>query len=257
MPDKKIVMLAGRSGGRDILFNYLAQHFAVERVIVEEPVPRAEFLKKRAKRMGWSKVLGQVLFRATVVPYLTLRSGGRIAEICRESGLNTSPIPEAVIAHVPSVNSDECIALLREITPDVVVISGTRIISGRVLQSVPAKFINMHVGITPMYRGVHGAYWALVENDRARCGVTVHLVDTGIDTGNILGQATCSPTPRDNFSTYIYLQLAAGLPLLKQAVGDALAGRLHPLPYPPGPSRLWSHPTLAEYLRHRFAQGVK
>jgi hypothetical protein len=47
------------------------------------------------------------------------------------------------------------------------------------------------------------------------------------------------------------LQLAAGLPLLVQAVREALAGTLRLQPAPEGTSRLWSHPTLAEYLRHR------
>ena len=41
----------------------------------------------------------------------------------------------------------------------------------------------MHAGITPQYRGVHGGYWAVVNNDPEHCGVTIHFVDKGIDTG--------------------------------------------------------------------------
>ncbi len=258
MPDRPIVLLTSTDGGTSaIIYNYLARNFAIARVVREEAVPRAEFLKKRARRLGWGKVAGQVLFRAMVVPYLQLRSRGRVAEICREQQLDATPIPAAITSRVPSVNSAECVALLRALDPGAVVVSGTRIIANEVLQAAPAKFINLHAGITPMYRGVHGGYWALVENDRANCGVTVHLVDAGIDTGNILGQATCTPTTKDNFATYIYLQVAAGLPLLKQAVADALAGRLQPRPYPTGASKLWTHPTVGEYLRGRLAQGVK
>ena len=51
----------------------------------------------------------------------------------------------------------------------------------------------------------------------------------------------------DNFWTYLYLQLAAALPLLVQAARDAIAGKLQV--HPKGqPSRLWSHPTIWTYL---------
>ena len=107
-----------------------------------------------------------------------------------------------------------------------VVVSGTRIIAARVLNCVPAVFINMHAGITPLYRGVHGGYWALVERNVDACGVTVHEVDTGVDTGRILGQTRITPNGEDNFVTYGFLQQAAGLPLLKRAIRDACDGQL-------------------------------
>ena len=65
-------------------------------------------------------------------------------------------------------------------------------------------------GITPLYRGVHGAYWALAEGRRDLCGVTVHRVDAGIDTGEVLAQVLIDPTPQDNFVTYPWLQVAEG-----------------------------------------------
>src|SRR5438093_9923670 len=46
-----------------------------------------------------------------------------------------------------------------------VVVNGTRIISEAVLTASDAVFINMHAGITPKYRGVHGGYWALYNGD--------------------------------------------------------------------------------------------
>jgi folate-dependent phosphoribosylglycinamide formyltransferase PurN len=255
--NKRIVLLAGPGSPTNILYHAVAEEFAVERVIWEDRVGRSGFLRRRIAKLGLAIVVGQVAFRVAVVPWLKFSSAGRVAEIKREFELDESPIPESAIRHVPSVNSDVCIETLRNINPAAVVVSGTRIISAKVLDSVPAPFINLHGGITPLYRGVHGAYWALVERRREACGVTVHLVDTGIDTGNILGQATIDPTPQDNFVSYGYLQLAAGIPLLKQAVHSAIDGRLAPVSAPEGESRLWSHPTITEYLRYRVSRGVK
>lgn len=252
-----LVLLASAGAPTNIVFNYLRQHFAVEAVILEEPVPRMEFLRKRARRLGVAKVVGQLVFRATVVPWLGLTSGKRRAAIQQEFGLDASPIDPARILHVPSANREEARAALKKLDPEIVVINGTRILSPELLGCVGATFLNTHAGITPLYRGVHGAYWALVEKNPQACGVTVHRVDAGIDTGGILEQGLVQPTPEDNFATYPLLQLGVGLPLLKKAIEDVRAGRSQERPAPPGPSKLWSHPTLLEYLGNRRRLGVK
>ena len=85
----------------------------------------------------------------------------------------------------------------------------------------------------------------------------MHLVDTGVDTGQILGQARITPSHSDNFATYGLLQQGAGLPLLKQAIRDICEDGLSPIQGPPGTSRLWAHPTLSKYVYHRLRFGVK
>jgi methionyl-tRNA formyltransferase len=157
---------------------------------------------------------------------------------------------------VPSANSPEAIRLLRGLDPAVVVVNGTRILSRELLRCVPAPFVNLHAGITPLYRGVHGGYWALACGDRQNCGVTVHLVDESIDTGAAIFQQPIEPSADDSFVTYPLLQLGVGLPLLTEAVRQVLAGRLEKRSFPEGPSRLWTHPTLWQYLSHR-ARGVR
>ena len=125
------------------------------------------------------------------------------------------------------------------------------------LRCIPAIFINMHAGITPLYRGVHGGYWALAREDPCNCGVSVHLVDEGIDTGSVLGQSLIEPTDADNFVTYGFLQLGAGIPLLMNAVRQALNGQVTTIKSPEGPSRFWSHPTLCSYIKDFVVRKVK
>ena len=253
----RIVLLAGRRESTNVVYHALADEFDIARVIIEEPVARVPFLKRRAKNVGLAKVIGQVLFRAIVPPLLRAISRRRRREIMQEYGLNDAPIPPEKVTHVASVNADETIALLKALDPAVVVINGTRIIASKVLTAIPARFLNTHAGITPLYRGVHGAYWALTEGDRAHAGVTVHFVDPGIDTGGILEQGRIEPTARDNFATYPLLQLGVGLPLLRKAIRDVLEGRAEVKPAPEGASRLWVHPTLWEYVVGRVRRGVK
>ena len=255
--NKKIVMLAGPGESTDILFHALDAEFGVHRIIVETPVSQKQLLKRRAEKLGWRTVLGQIAFKLLVAAPLVRAAQGRLRALKQTHGLNDQPLPPERVIRVASVNDPACIAALQELNPDVVVVNGTRIIAKRVLTSVPCPFINTHAGITPLYRGVHGGYWALANDDAANCGVSVHLVDAGIDTGGIIAQALIEPGPEDTFATYPLLQLIAGMPLLKAAVRSALTGAIQLRPAPEGVSRLWSHPTLAEYQANRRRNGTR
>ena len=252
----KILMLAGKGESSTLMFNGIKDSFLIEKIIFEERVSKKELLKRRMKKLGLATVFGQVFFMIFNNFWLKTTSKARIDQIKQQENLNEQRIDEALVSEVDSINSDETIRLLKEYQPDVVVVNGTRIIKKEVLDSIAAPFVNTHVGITPKYRGVHGGYWALTENDHEHCGVTVHLIDTGIDTGGILYQGTINVTDRDTFKTYPYLQMAVAIPLMKKAIND-LAKKTYRTLDVDLPSKLWSHPTLLEYLKHRVLHGVK
>jgi folate-dependent phosphoribosylglycinamide formyltransferase PurN len=252
-----IVLLATDGLWTRCLYRALVGEFDVRRVILERPVSRAFLLWRRARRLGMGAALGQLTFLLSVPPALRVVSRKRQAEILSRHGLDARPIPEEVISRVDSANSSACATLLKGLETRVVVVCGTRILSRTLLESVGAAFVNLHAGITPRYRGVHGGYWALVEGEPQACGVTVHLVNPGIDTGGVLHQAPIEPTSRDCFVTYPVLQLAAGVPILKQAVRELLEKSARAGDGLPGPSRLRYHPTLGQYLRGWLRHGVR
>jgi folate-dependent phosphoribosylglycinamide formyltransferase PurN len=258
MATKKIVLLGGGGDYPSVVYNFIAERFAVAAVILEPPTGGWALARGRMRRLGVRRTFGQIVFRVAIFPLLAFASRARRAELMREKGLSAAPLAPEKVTHVPSANSPECVAALTALAPDIVIVAGTRILAKETLAAAPAAaWVNIHAGITPLYRGVHGAYWALAEKDAAHCGVTVHLVDAGIDTGGILAQAPITIAARDNFATYGIVQNAAGLALLRDAVlPRLLAGDRSTQPAPAGTSRLWSHPTAWEYLRHRV-RGVK
>jgi phosphoribosylglycinamide formyltransferase-1 len=250
-----VVVLAGRGDSTWYVCNALHQRLGLRAVILEDPVSKVEMLRGRARRLGWPAALGQAAF-ILASRLLARQSRARSEEIIGQHGLRATPVEGVEIIGVRSVNDPGTIDILRRLRPRVVVVNGTRIISNAVLTAVNAAIINMHAGITPKYRGVHGGYWALYNGDVDNAGVTVHLVDAGVDTGAILYQARIYPGPRDNFCTYPLLQVAAGIPLLIRAVGDGLADRLTKVAATL-PSHQYYHPTLLQYLVARLCRGVK
>jgi folate-dependent phosphoribosylglycinamide formyltransferase PurN len=257
MANNKIIMFAGVGESTNIVYHAISKDFHIEKVFVEEAVPRKIFLRKRIKNLGFFVVVGQILFKLLIVPFLRKISREREREIKKLNDLNNKQIPGNKIQHVSSINSDDVIKFLSCCNPDIVIVNGTRIISKKILGSTDAVFINMHAGITPEYRGVHGAYWALVNRDYERCGVTVHLIDEGIDTGGVIYQDRVFPSRLDNFVTYPFLQISAGIPLIIKAINDMLLGGLDIKSMSDENSKLWCHPTILGYLYNLLFKGIK
>lgn len=254
----RVVLLAGPGDSTDIVANYLAPRVPELVMILEEAPSRMTLARRRARRMGRFRVAGQVVFVVVALPILRRVARQRKTEILVKSGLDPTPYPPSY--RVSSVNDSKTAALLEHLQPCIVVVNGTRIISDAILHSVSCPVINLHAGVTPRYRGVHGGYWALAEGRPDQVGTTVHLVDSGIDTGGPLGWATFGTEPADSIATYPYLHLVAGLPLLVSQVDRALRGeKLVPESRsdPAERSRLYHHPTLWEYLRLRITRRVR
>jgi folate-dependent phosphoribosylglycinamide formyltransferase PurN len=252
-PTEVVLLTTGNAFGR-ITARRLAAAFPGLAIVVERPVSRRALLRGRVRRLGLVHVAGQMAFMlfARVLHYL---SRGRIAEIERRHDMAPRWPESCERIDVPSVNSSECVAAIKRLDPRVVLLLGTRIVDRHTLAAITPPLINYHAGITPKYRGIHGGYWAKAEGDLANFGVTVHMVDPGIDTGAVLHQARFTPDARDNYATFPYLQLAAVLPLMEQAARDAIAGKLAPQTVNL-PSRLWSHPTIWSYLAAGLRRGA-
>lgn len=251
----RIVLLAGDGLSTRVMYHGLREEFDIVEVMLEQKPSAFKMLRHRARKLGMAQTLGQLGF-IVYSRMLGRASHPRIEQLLLQHGLSDAPIPTQVVSHVTSANERSVASRLRKLAPQAVVVNGTRILGKKLLATVDAPFINTHMGITPAYRGVHGGYWALVNDDRAHCGVTVHLVDAGVDTGGILYQALITPEADDNFATYPILQLVQGLPLMRVALRDIAAGRVAPS-VSKGPSRQWYHPTLLGYWKTRLRRGVK
>jgi phosphoribosylglycinamide formyltransferase-1 len=253
----RVVLLAGRDESTEIVAKFLASRVPDLVVVVEDPPSRFHMARRRARRAGWIAVAGQILFVGVLQPILRRRGSRRRAAILDMASLGVTR--GAPRHRVPSVNDEATVALLASLRPALVVVHGTRIIAARVLESLECPAVNVHAGITPRYRGVHGGYWALAEGHPEWVGTTVHLVDPGIDTGAILAQATFDVSHEDTIATYPDLHLIHGLAPLGTQVDKVLNGeKLEPMPRGIAPgSGLYYHPTLWGYLWRRWRQRVR
>jgi methionyl-tRNA formyltransferase len=181
-----------------------------------------------------------------------------VKSLIGECNLDNSDIPNEVITKINSINSKKVMDIVNREKPDYIIVNGTRIISRNVLNSTSIKFINIHAGITPAYRGVHGAYWALVNREKNLAGVTVHYVNSGVDTGEVISQTTIAIDRRDCIITYPIKQLSEGLKSLSDFLKNKeIGGSFSPKLIEVNHSKQWFHPGFFQYLYHRIVYGIK
>ena len=96
--------------------------------------------------------------------------------------------PDAPILFVENINSDETIKFTRDIGPDLIMVSGTRLIRKELLSLDPSiGIINLHTGLSPYINGgPNCANWCLASNELHLIGNTVMWINAGIDSGNII-----------------------------------------------------------------------
>ena len=247
MQQKKIVFLASDCESSRWVYNALKTDFVIAAAIIEQPISKKKLIKGRLKKIGLVKVSGQILFSALIVPLLKAKSTRRKNKLITRYNLDSKEFDASQILRANSVNDDACKQMLEQLQPDIIIVNGTRIISKKILQCTAAVFINMHVGITPQYRGSHGGYWALHNNDVANFGTTVHLVDAGVDTGAVLKQVFTKPEKQDNFTTYPILQVAIGIAALKEVLPQIITGEINTIKNTEK-GKMYYQPTIWQYL---------
>ena len=124
------------------------------------------------------------------------------------------------------VNSDEFYEMAQKYNCDLFVsMSYNQIFRERIYSLPKYKTINCHAGKLQFYRGRNILNWALI-NDEKEFGITVHYVNDGIDTGNIIVQQAYPITDADDYNTLLEVAYKECPKLLYQAIKKIQSGDL-------------------------------
>lgn len=109
---------------------------------------------------------------------------------------------------VPDHNAPAALRALRSAAPDLIVFTGGGLLRKEVLAAARIGVMNCHSGILPCYRGMGVVEWPILEADGElpKIGLSLHLMDAGVDTGPILCQRRLALRPGDTFAS-IYTRL--------------------------------------------------
>jgi peptidoglycan/xylan/chitin deacetylase (PgdA/CDA1 family) len=132
---------------------------------------------------------------------------------------------------IGNLNGPPAAAALRELDADLGIVLGTRILKPSTFSIPRMGCINLHKGKVPEYRGMPPGFWELYDGQTS-AGVTVHKVDDGLDTGDVLGTQTVPIHPKDTPVTLRRKLDRSGSELLVRCVlqwaRGAMEGRRQP-----------------------------
>jgi phosphoribosylglycinamide formyltransferase-1 len=127
-------------------------------------------------------------YGARVVGVVSDKPGARALDLARDAGVASVVVAPADFPDRAAWNVGiaEAVAVFR---PDWVVLAGfMRILAPSFVDRFAGRIVNTHPALLPSFPGAHGVRDALAYGVKIT-GCTVHVVDTGVDTGPIIAQA--------------------------------------------------------------------
>ena len=111
-------------------------------------------------------------------------------------------IPKTLPILYKEVNSPYVYKVIKNFKPDILIIFGSSIIKEPLISLLPTgHIINLHLGISPYYRGSGTNFWPFVNNELEYLGSTILHLDAGIDTGDIICHVRPKIELNDNVHT--------------------------------------------------------
>ncbi|MEN9737521.1 MAG: hypothetical protein RJA26_754 [Actinomycetota bacterium] len=122
--------------------------------------------------------------------------------------------------------AEELLASIKNFNPDLIILAGfMRILPPNFVRAVSPRLINTHPSLLPLFPGAHAVHDAMAAG-AAETGVTIHIVDEGVDTGPHLAQAKVTVLPEDTEESLHERIKVVERQLLVQVVADIANGKI-------------------------------
>lgn len=230
----RVVVLCCDGPWQRVLVAAVARRYELAGIVFVHFTPRSAGTNRW--RRAWRRY-SRYLDPRTLVRHLRARGLLRRSEEAAEPlvrelsrvGGEPARVPEHVpVLHVPDVNDARAVAFVEERAPDVVCVNGTNLLRAPMLDLIPRiphGIVNLHTGLSPYSRGGNCNLFMLLEGRPERVGVTIHHIDRGIDSGDIIRTARPRLEPDDTFETIHAKAFRLGIDLMVEAVAELVEGR--------------------------------
>ncbi|PYN26515.1 MAG: formyl transferase [Candidatus Rokuibacteriota bacterium] len=223
--------------------------------IREGPGQIVRRVRREIRRVGLLRCLDVAAFRLYYRVCLARADTAWIAEEVARLRARYPMSPRGVPRLVaPNPNAPEVRDFLRGLDPDLVIARCKFILRPDIFTIARAGTWVLHPGICPEYRNAHGCFWALVNRDLDRVGMTLLRVDEGVDTGPIFLQASYKfDDLRESHVVIQYRVVLENLSAIEATLLAAWTRAARPIPTDGRRSAVWGQPWLSAYLRWKRA----
>lgn len=170
-----IVLWINKESNQKALANKIHESHSIVGIVLET----RKIKRKISLKISFSKAIEKV-FLADI---------GKSWNGMKKHYENQYPLfPSARTLEVENINTEEAYNFTKELNPDLIIVSGTRLIKDRMLSIKPSiGILNLHTGLSPYIKGgPNCTNWCLATKQFHLIGNTIMWIDAGIDTGNII-----------------------------------------------------------------------
>jgi peptidoglycan/xylan/chitin deacetylase (PgdA/CDA1 family)/folate-dependent phosphoribosylglycinamide formyltransferase PurN len=133
------------------------------------------------------------------------------------------------IHRVGNLNEENAARVLAEADVDLGIVLGTRVLKASTFSVPRLGSINLHKGKVPEYRGMPPGFWELYDG-AGSAGITVHFVDSKLDTGDVIAESSVRILATDTPETLIQKLHQESVGVLVEAVRAIRDGSATPRP---------------------------
>lgn len=221
----------------------------------DPPGRRWRNLKRNLRREGWSYMPHRVAgsLRAALEAL-----ADRVIPADEVERLLNQAFPDRTMASLArrcgfrvleagNLNSAEAMKSLQSVDADLGIVLGTRILKRGTFSIPKLGCVNLHKGKVPEYRGMPPGFWELYDGS-ASAGVTVHFVDDGLDTGDVLAVAEIPVHAKETPESLRRKLDAEGVRLMAEVVEQIALGTAVRRPQPKTAHKARTRPTRQQTL---------
>jgi hypothetical protein len=163
--------------------------------------------------------------------------------------------------HANELNTERTALWLEDARAEIIAVFGTNLIRSPLIERFAGRMVNMHLGLSPYYRGTATNFYPLLNGEPEYVGATIHLIDPGIDSGPILAHARPTIVEGDQPHTIGCKAIQSGIDKLIAVLPEWRAGRRLPVAQWPVPRprvylRKHYHPRQVVELYDRWRMGL-
>ncbi len=176
----KVLIWCGDAPNQRALASKIAKHYSIAGIVIEQR-------KNSAVKRNFLSLPGKLWDR---IKFSSIYGAWKNMQAWYNEKFPAWP--DTKILRTELINSKEAEDFSRELSPDLIIVSGTSLIKQPLL-SIPASIgiINLHTGLSPYIKGgPNCTNWCIANNDWHLVGNTIMWINAGIDTGNIIATET-------------------------------------------------------------------
>lgn len=151
-----------------------------------------------------------------------------VAEDGHFGELGPVPVAAGDLLALPrgEANGPRAAAWIAQHRPDALLLFGTGIIGEGLLSAYPGRVVNLHLGLSPYYRGSGTNFWPLADGRPECVGYTIHLASAEVDAGAVLAQGRPGAAATDGPHDLGCKTIAAAAGAMAHVTAAYLAGSL-------------------------------